>query len=215
MGRTETTQRAVVKQLPSLKYLLRQGIAVRGHDDLEGNLLQLLILQSHDCPDLLTWIKERKYFSPQIVNEQIALMGHSLLRKLLEDIRSAEWFSLIVDEATDVSNKEQLAVCIRWVDTDYAIHEDPVELIHVPKTNSSILTDALKDSLIRFCLPVAKCRGQAYSGTSNMSGHLNGVAARIQNDFPSAIYMHCFGHCTYVYRQLPVNVFPSGMHSIW
>jgi len=29
-----------------------------------------------------------------------------------------------------------------------------------------------------------------------MSGHLNGVAARIQKEFPSAIYVHCFAHCT-------------------
>ena len=63
------------KQLSSLKYLLSQGLAVRGHDDLEGNLLQLLKLRSSDCTDLSKWISERKYFSPVILNEQISLMG--------------------------------------------------------------------------------------------------------------------------------------------
>ena len=29
-----------------------------------------------------------------------------------------------------------------------------------------------------------------------MSGHLNGVAARIERDFPAALYLHCFAHCT-------------------
>lgn len=65
----------LLKQLSSLKYLLQQGLAVRGHDDMEGNLVQLLMLRSYDCPDLETWIRERKYFSPPILNEQIALMG--------------------------------------------------------------------------------------------------------------------------------------------
>lgn len=82
----------LLRQLSSLRFLLRQGLAVRGHEDLEGNLLQLLMLRSDDCPDLNRWIKERKYFSPAILNEQIALMGLSLLRKLLSDIRSAEFF---------------------------------------------------------------------------------------------------------------------------
>jgi len=29
-----------------------------------------------------------------------------------------------------------------------------------------------------------------------MSGHLNGVAARIEKEVPSAIFVHCFAHCT-------------------
>ena len=47
----------------------------------------------------------------------------------------------------DVSNKEQMMVCIRWVNEDFSVHEDPVELIHLPKTDSNMLTCALKDSL--------------------------------------------------------------------
>ena len=52
----------LLKQLSSLQFLLRQGLAVRGHDNLEGNLLQLLKLTSEDYPDLNSWIRECKYF---------------------------------------------------------------------------------------------------------------------------------------------------------
>ena len=162
---------------------------------IEDNLIQLLSLSS-DCSQLNAWIKERKYLSPQIVNEQISLMGLTVLRRLLSDIRRAQWFSLIVDEATDVSHKEQTVVCIRWVDEDFSIHEDPLELIHLPKTDAETLTSALKDCLIRFSLPLSQCRGQAYDGASSMSGHLNGLAARITKDVPTAIFVHCFAHCT-------------------
>lgn len=34
----------LLKQLTGLKYLLRQGLAIRGHNDVEGNLFQLLQL---------------------------------------------------------------------------------------------------------------------------------------------------------------------------
>ena len=30
----------LLRQLSSLRFILRQGLAVRGHEDLEGNLLQ-------------------------------------------------------------------------------------------------------------------------------------------------------------------------------
>ena len=130
------------------------------------------------------------------MNEQIELIGHAILRNILTDIRKAQWFSVIADEASDVSNKEQLSVCIRWVDDKFSVYEDPLELINLSKTDAAAITNALRDCLTRFCLPISQCRGQAYDGASNMSGHLNGVAARIERDFPAALYLHCFAHCT-------------------
>ena len=76
------------------------------------------------------------------------------------------------------------------------IYEDPLELVHVPKTDANALTSVVKDCLIRFSLPISQCRGQAYDGASNMSGHLNGVAAQIEKDVPAALFLHCFAHCT-------------------
>ena len=82
-------------------------------------------------------------------------------------------------------------MCIRWVDDKFAIFEDPLELINLSKTDAATITNALKDCLVRFCL----CHGHAYDGASNMSGHLNGVAATIEKDVPAALYLHC-AHCT-------------------
>jgi hypothetical protein len=180
----------LLKQLSSLKYLLRQGLAIRGHTENEGNIMQLLMLR---CEDIPQWLIAKKYLSH---GEQIALMANHILRKLLQDIREATVYALIADEATDISDKEQLCITITWVGSDFVIHEDPLELINVPKTDSATLTASIKDSLVRFCLPIGQCRGQAYDGASNMMGHINGVAARIQKDEPAAIYVHCLAHCT-------------------
>ena len=45
-------------------------------------------------------------------------------------------------------------------------------------------------------LPLSQCRRQAYDGASSMNGHLSGLAARITKDVPTAIFVHCFPHCT-------------------
>ncbi len=118
------------------------------------------------------------------------------MRDILCKIREACKFSLIADEATDVSNTEQLCITIRWVDNEFDIHEDPLELIHVPKTDSATLATLIKDSLIRFALPLSQCHGQAYDGASNMSDHISGVAARLQECESKALYVHCLAHCT-------------------
>ena len=62
----------LLKQLSSLLaiYLLHQGLAIRGHDDSEGNLFQLLKLRSEDDSELKFWLKDGKYLSPAIINEQ-------------------------------------------------------------------------------------------------------------------------------------------------
>ena len=106
-------------------------------------------------------------------------MADNVLRGLLSEIRSVPWFSLLADEASDVNYKEQMCVVIRWVDEAYDIYEDPIGLLQVPRTDSGTLTSGLKDVLVRCILSLSQCRGQAYDGASNMSGHLRGVAAQI------------------------------------
>ena len=106
-------RRLFLKQMSSLKYLMRQGQAVRGHDEAEGNLHQMLLLWQKDIPELKRWMQEGKYMSPEIVNELISEMGQKVLQELLSKIQEARWFSLIADGTRDISNIEQLTILIR------------------------------------------------------------------------------------------------------
>ena len=82
-------------------------------------------------------------------------MGLSVLKELSE-IRKAEFYSIIA-EATDVSRKEQLIICIRWVDDNFNIHEDPIELLNVPQTDAKTWTACIKDCCNVVCQ--YQCRG--------------------------------------------------------
>ncbi len=57
-----------------------------------------------------------------------------------------------------------------------------------------MLIAVIKDCLLRLNLSLNKVRGQCYDGASNMSGIRNGVAKKIRDDEPRAIYTHCYGH---------------------
>lgn len=80
------------------------------------------------------------------------------------------WFSIIVDEATDVANNEQMNLSIRWVNNDYKVHEYSVSLFSVPDTKADTLCKVKKDLLIRCNLLLVLCQGQAYDGAANMQG---------------------------------------------
>ena len=58
---------ALTAIVSSVAFLAKQGLALRGHDDDEGNFLQLLQLRSEDNPKLKAFIAQKEsYTSPQI-----------------------------------------------------------------------------------------------------------------------------------------------------
>ena len=115
----------LLRMLRSIRYLTRQGRALRGHredsESMEGNLYQLLLLQAVEFPAFAQWLQKREYISPEITNEIIVLMGQTVLCGLLADIHSRQWFSIISDETTDINHNQQICIAIRWVDQDYDI----------------------------------------------------------------------------------------------
>ena len=121
-------------------------------------------------------------------------MSNSVLRAILAEIHSVEYYSIIADEATDVSRHEQMCMCIRWVDNEYEVNENPIGFVQVPKTDSQTLYSALHDVCICCMLPLEKCRGQAYDDAATMSDHLRGVAARVKQEQSAALHVHCLAH---------------------
>ena len=152
-------------------------------------------LRSEDYSSIKDWQEAKHYQSPAIINELITMFGHNILRGIVKDISSARWYSVLADETRDVSNKEQLTVCIRWVDEGFTIHEDFIGLVQVTDTKASTIFVSNKDVLLRLGLPMNMCRGQGYDGASNFMGHLNGVARKFQDEVPQAVPVHCFAHC--------------------
>ena len=104
----------------------------------------------------------------------------------------------MADECTDVSNKEQVMICLRWMDENLVDHEEVLGLYNVGTKEADSLfkaiLDVLKQSLVRAGLPLNQCQGQCYDGASNMSGSKRGVAAQIQAKESCAVVTHCYGH---------------------
>ena len=92
-----------------MRYLLCQDLAV--HNDHAGGS-NLTVMMQHVLNEKL-WVSENKYQSPEVINELI--MGHKHIRWLLCDFKSRRWFAMVADETRDISNREQLVLCLRFV----------------------------------------------------------------------------------------------------
>ncbi len=56
------------------------------------------------------------------------------------------------------------------------------------------IVNAIKDIFLRFQIPFSKLRGQCCDGCSTIAGAKSGVATRIQEIQPRAVFTHCYGH---------------------
>ena len=101
-----------------------------------------------------------KYTSPDMQNEIIKTIALQVLRQVIKSISSSPLLSLMVDVTTDISNKEQLVVCIRWVDKSLQPHEEFIGLYHVESTQLSTLVSTIHDVLQRVSISITKLRGQ-------------------------------------------------------
>ena len=200
------------KLLPIMKTVVlwgQQNIALRGHrDDLRhivdksttsGNFQALLDFRIDSGDEVLrhhfeTGPKNATYRSKTIQNEIIACCGKLIQRNLIEETKQAKFFPLIADEATDCSNKELLAVVLRFVDKSGQIREEFIEFVHIHSCTGKNIAQQLRALLEKLGLDMNNLRGQGYDGAANMAGARSGASSIILSWCPKGLYFHCSGH---------------------
>ena len=166
----------------------RQGLAFQGHSDDHvswnefeernlGNFVEFLVEHDHILAKHLQNAPcNATYTSKTIQNEMIDVVGTVIRSDILKEVKKSKYYSIMADEITDLSNKEQLSLCVRYV-TDETVKEMFLDFIEVERITGKALGDAIMHWLDVNELPVANMRGQCYDGASNMSGSRSGCQA--------------------------------------
>ena len=68
----------LIAHLDTMKTLLRQGLAIRGHNDEESNIIQFNRDKAKNNTALHLLMRENQYFSHEILNEQEKLISFLL-----------------------------------------------------------------------------------------------------------------------------------------
>ena len=104
------------------------------------------------------------------------------------------FFSCIMDETQDIRRREQVSLCLRYVDSKLQPAEIFFGFYHAKKTDAGWLLDILKSALEELHLPFSNLRGQGYDGAASMSGKESGLQTRVRQENPRALWVYCFGH---------------------
>jgi len=193
----------------SLKYLCRQGLAIRGKTDESSNFQQLMLTRAHDIEGMAQWLtKTTNWTSHGIQDEIIEIMAKSVLRNVAAIISDQSFYGLMADETQDVALTEQLVVCIRTVSASLHVDEYVLGLHSLDKCDATTIYATICDILCRFNIDIGQCRAVCFDGASTFQGEQAGVAVKMQEKQPTILSTHCHMHCVNLAVQETVSSVP-------
>ena len=112
-----------------------------------------------------------------VQNDLLKAAGDVVIKQITDEIKDAEGFAVIADEARDVSMKEQLSLCLRYVNKNY---ERFVGFSDLCDLDAKALAEKIVVKLQVLGLDVKQCIAQCYDGASVMSGQVFGIQQRLR-----------------------------------
>lgn len=185
-------------------FLAKQELAFRGHNETatsqnKGNFKELLklLVNTTSLEIKQHYENVRSVFagnSKIIQNELIDSIYSHLTDYIKKEIYETEFFSVIVDDTTDITTSAQSSIVIRYVNSSGTLVERFLGFHDVSADRSAqAVFDLLNSKLTEFNYS-NKLVAQCYDGASVMSGHLNGVQSKVKEIAPQAIFVHCLAH---------------------
>lgn len=120
-----------------------------------------------------------------------------MVAAIQEEVCTSKHYSIIIDEAIDISVSKNLRICIYGLDTNAQLHVQNVTLLEVKDGTAQTITDVLLHCFTA-AAPVALDVAQLARGASDRSsvivGPLSGVMTRIKAEVPLFISTHSAAH---------------------
>ena len=193
-----------------IKFLSKQNLPFRGHREdsnstNQGNFLETLkliakynpVINEHLSATRLSKKVMTTYLSPTIQNELIELLGKKVKHLILEEVKDAKYFSILLDSTPDVSHIDQMAFVVRYVKVDGSemqIKESFLNFFPLHGKTAYEITKSVLNELQESGLDIMMCRGQAYDNASTMAGIHSGVQRRIKEINSKALFIPCGNH---------------------
>ena len=150
--------------------------------------------------------KTDKYTTSDIQNEIMKIMAMKVLHNLIAPIQAATFICIMADETTDAANKEQVVVCLRWVDNALRLH-----WLIQGRVNRNIRSSC-RDVFKRLDIPIVKFKGNAMMELQQCLVLRQMLQSRyLMSSQKQYILIDCYGHslnlaCSDTIRQSKIIV---------
>ena len=135
--------------------------------------------------------------SANTVMRRVEVMSNDIFLQLRSDLDNCIYFSLQLDESTDVVDTSQMAIFVRMAFSDFTIKEDLLKFIPLKGHTTGLeLFSHLKNLISSEKIPISKMVGLTTDGAPAMVGCDKGFVALCHKDesFPQFLSYHCIIH---------------------
>ena len=129
-----------------------------------------------------------------IQNEIIESIARVIQDETDTEINMSPFIAVQVDDTSDISNKCQLTVIIRYVNEKGSVCERFLGFFDVSKERDAKAITSVVMRAIDNYGPTEKRICQTYDGASCMSGQHGGVQALVKQHCPNALFIHYYAH---------------------
>ena len=137
--------------------------------------------------------RNAKYTSPQIVGEFLEIIDAIVNEAVLHDIKKCKFFSIMVNESTDVGVQKQLVLYGRTV-VEGRLSTRFLKLIDLPDGKAFTIMQSLVAYLQLVELSIDSLSSFGSHGAAVMTSRHLGVAARLCEMNAQIIPVHCICH---------------------
>ncbi|XP_068117393.1 general transcription factor II-I repeat domain-containing protein 2B-like isoform X2 [Hyperolius riggenbachi] len=132
--------------------------------------------------------------SHQTVARRISVMDKYITEKVHEAVKNCTYFSIAVDENTDITGSNQLIICIRTVDENFNTSEELLHLTPVQgKAKDEDIYEEMKIALGEYG-GLERCISIIIDGSRSKSIKNAGLAALLKRDGIGCLLLHCIVH---------------------
>lgn len=192
---TEGLLRIAYELLQAKKALSNGEIVKKCIQVSAATLFPLSSDKRYSAAEIKTTIDGLQLSSNSIMRRSESL-GENMFEQLKQGIQMCDWYSLALDESTDVTDISQMLVFVRFV-KNLSVTEDILALLPLTDTTRGIdCLTALKKFLTDHAIPLNKLCGVTTDGAPAMVGHIKGVIGLMRNDADFGPFMayHCIIH---------------------
>ena len=132
--------------------------------------------------------------SHQTIARRISDLGKHISSKLKSIVENCMYFSLALDESTDINDTSELLIFIRTVDENFTVQEELVKVCSSNEDTTGPNNYAALESVIHDYGGYKKCSCIVTDGAKAMTGNKTGLVGLLKKNGVNCTTPHCIIH---------------------